>query len=125
MRVGIGVRPHLGGHGVAVGDRLRPVEPRVLVQLSGRLHVVLHARPAAGVYDSGVHVGEGPVDLVPLLPPGFLDLDEHPPARGPGSSLLHLQLCDHGPARERRVCGARGRGERRAVCLRAVQDRGV
>ena len=123
--VGIGARPHLGGYGVAVGDRLRPVEPRVLVQFAGRLHVVLHARPAARLHDPGVHVGEEPVDLVPLLHPDFLDLREHPPARGPGAALRHLQLRDDGPARERRVCGARARGERRALCLLAVQDRGV
>ena len=28
-----------------------------------------------------------PVDLVPLLHPGFLDLDEHAPARDPGAAL--------------------------------------
>ena len=53
---------------------------------------------------------EGPVDLVPLLHPGFLDLHEHPPARGPGASLQHLQLRDHGPAREHCLCGPGARG---------------
>ena len=90
VRVGIGAGPHLGGYGVAVGDRIRPVEPRVLVQFAGRLHAVLRARPAAGLHDSGVHVGEGPVDLVPLLHPGFMDLREYAPARGPGSAVGHL-----------------------------------
>ena len=73
--------------------------------------------------ETRAHLGEGVVDLVPLLHPGLLDLHEHPPARGLGPSLGHLQLRDHGPAREHRVRGPGARGQRRAVCLLAVQDR--
>lgn len=87
--------------------------------------MVLHARPSAGLDDPGVHVGEGSVDLVPLLHPGLLDLDKHAPARDLGPAVGHLQFRDHGPAREGRVCGRRARGQRRAVHLLAIQDRGV
>lgn len=38
--------------------------------------MVLHARPAARLHDPRVHVGEGPVDLVPLLHAGLLDLHD-------------------------------------------------
>ena len=31
--------------------------------------------------ETRAHLGEGPVDLVPLLHAGLLDLHEHPPAR--------------------------------------------
>lgn len=72
--------------------------------------------------DPRVHVGEGPVDLVPLLHAGLLDLHEHPPARGLGPSLGHLQLRDHGPARQHRVCGPGAHGQCRVVRLLAVQD---
>ena len=85
--------------------------------------MVLHVRPAARLHDSRVHVGEGAVDLVSLFHAGLLDLHEHSPARGLGPSLGHLQLRDHGPAREHRVRGPGARGQRRAVCLLAVQDR--
>ena len=39
--------------------------------------MVLHACAAAGVHDPRVYVGEGTVDLVPLLHAGFLDFDEY------------------------------------------------
>ena len=103
-------------------ERARGQQRHARVPRPVRLHVVLHARPAPRLHDSRVHVGEGGVDLVPLFHAGLLDLHEHPPARGLGPSLGHLQLRDHGPMREHRLRGPSARGQRRVVRLLAVQD---
>ena len=106
-------------------DRARGQQRHARIPRPVRPRVVLHARPAARLHDPRVHVGEGPVDLFPLLHAGLLDLHEHTPARGLGPSHGHLQLRDHGPTREHRVRGPGARGQRRAVRLLAVLDRCV
>ena len=52
--------------------------------------MVLHSCPAAGLYDPRVHLGEGTVDLVPLLHTGVLDFDEYFASRGLGAALGYL-----------------------------------
>ena len=52
--------------------------------------MILHACAAAGVHDPRVYVGEGTVDLVPLLHAGFLDFHEYFASRGLGASLGYL-----------------------------------
>ena len=116
----------LGRRAQARGDELLVVVWREVTDprgVGGLVGVDLLRERVAPLGDDGVHVGEGTVDLVPLLHAGLLDLHEHTPARGLGPTLGHLQLRDHGPAREHRVCGPGARGQRRAVCLLAVQDR--